>query len=64
MKHGSQNKGIINRLQEWSVVMIILIRAVGLSTNSPLHENAKIVNFVLAVPLERNSTNEIYNLQM
>ena len=62
MKHGSQNKGIINRLQEWTVVMILLIQAVGLSTNSPQHKNAKIVNFVLAVPLERNLTNEIYNL--
>ena len=62
MKHGSQNKGITNRLQEWTVAMIILIQAAGLSTKSPLHKNTNIVNFVLAVPLERNLTNEVYNL--
>ena len=35
---------------------------VGFFTNSPQYKNANIANFVLAVPLERNSTNEVYNL--
>ena len=32
-------------------------------TNSLQHKNANIANFVLAVPLERNWTNDVYNLE-
>ena len=33
-------------------------------TNSPLHKNANIANFVLAVPFKINKTNEVCNLEM
>ena len=31
--------------------------------NAPQYNNAKIVNFVLAVPFEKNYTNEVYSLE-
>ena len=30
----------------------------------PQYKNANIANFILAVPLERNWTNEVYNLEI
>ena len=30
--------------------------------NSPQYKNADIANFVLAVPLEMNKNNEVYNM--
>ena len=34
--------------------------ALGFLTNSPQHKNGNVVNFVLAMPLERNQTNKVY----
>ena len=33
-------------------------------TNVSQYKNGNIANFVLAVPLEKNCTNEVYNLDM
>ena len=33
-------------------------------TNSPQHKTAIIANFVLAVPLQMNKTDEIFNIEM
>ena len=34
------------------------------SAYSPQYKNANIAKFILAVPLERNWTNEVYNLEI
>ena len=39
------------------------IAALGFFTNSPQYKNANIANFVLALPSERNWTNEVYNFE-
>ena len=42
----------------------IIEMPLGFFTNPPQNENANIVNFISAMPLESNWTNEICNLQM
>ena len=39
-------------------------RLLGVFTKFPQYKNANIANFILAVPLEMNGTNEVYNLQI
>ena len=33
-------------------------------TNSPQNKNAKIANFDLAMPVQKNQTYEVYNLEI
>ena len=58
--------GALTTVRSLSVIVagIIVQQTLGFFTNSPQYRNANISNFVLAVPLEINKTNEVYNLGM
>ena len=49
-------------LNSWNSLVLCL--ALEFFTNCPKYKNANIANFVLALPLKINQSNEVFKLEM
>ena len=42
----------------------VILYSIESFTNAPQHKNGNVAKFVFDVPLEKNCTDEVYNLEM